>query len=645
MIVKNEERFLAQCLSSVADVVDEIIVCDTGSTDRTVEIAESFGATVIHREWRNDFAWARNQSIEGARFRWIMFLDADEELTPASKPALLQVKHAEAYHEAIWVRCFNESDDYRGTGAMSHALIRIFPNCPEIRFRGLIHEFPSVNNSADGLQGRMAPISIIHHGYLKDVVAQRNKGARNLEIVRAAAEREPDDPFHWFNLGSTAFLVDDFEQARDALEKMREINAGRMRGFIPNGLSLLSEVYGDKLGDAKKSEEIARECLAIAPHYANAHFQLGKALVSQRRYEEAREAYLAAIEDGKYAHLQFVLDDQVYIWKAYSEIGASYVAQGDEKSGSEWFQKGLDNAPNVEPLMVNLARCLDRQQRFDEAEGVFRRAFETHHSDMTAIDYVNFLLRHRRGMDALAAIETVHRDLSDEGAAALLSAAAQIAEKHGMPSLRYYELAAERSPGSAEVVNPLETFYRANNRMADLERLLARERETEPKLPPDFVRRSYQAIQEKDWERARQFAEAGLRLQEEPHLRYNAAVAAHQLGDIEGALAHLDHVHTEAEDVFANAQLFRATLHRDASRVDDAMLAIGHLLAEMPNDVQALVMRGELFEARGDVQAAEESYMRAAEADRQRGSVALAGFYLRQQRFADAARVADVALH
>ena len=644
MIVKNEERFLAQCLRSVADVVDEIIICDTGSTDATIEIAKSFGATVIERPWRNDFAWARNQSIEPARYRWIMFLDADEELTPESKPAVRMLKNAQAYREAIWVRCFNKSDDYRGTGTMSHALIRVFPNNPEIRFRGLIHEFPSINNSPDGLHGRMAPITIVHHGYLKDVVKERNKGERNLEIVRAATEREPEDPFHWFNLGSTAFLTNDYELARDALETMRKINALRQRGFIPNGYALLAEVYGDKLNDPVKAEEISREGLSIAPNYANAHFQLGKALVAQKRYEEAREAYRAAIADGEFAHLQFVLDDQVYVWKAHSEIGASFVAQGDEKSASEWFQKGLDNAPNVEPLMVNLARSLDRQKRFEEAEAVFKRAFETHGDDMTSIDYVNFLLRRGRGLEAIAVIERAHANLSEETAVALLTAAAQIAEKHGMPAIPYYERAAERVPGRAEVLNPLETHYRMSGQADKLEQLLARERETEPVQLADFVRRSYFAIRNKDWSRALELAESGLRLQDEPHLRYNAAVAAHQLGDRKAALNHLQFIAPEAADVYPNKELFVATIAREAGQIDEAMVAVAQLLAHVPQHAQALAMKGELHEARGDIQAAEEAFRLAAAADRQAGSVALASFYLRQQRFEDAANVADSAL-
>ena len=79
MMVKNEEEFLPRCLESVKDVVDEIVIVDTGSTDRTVEIAESYGARVYHHPWENDFSKHRNQSISYASGAWILEMDADEE--------------------------------------------------------------------------------------------------------------------------------------------------------------------------------------------------------------------------------------------------------------------------------------------------------------------------------------------------------------------------------------------------------------------------------------------------------------------------------------------------------------------------------------------------------------------------------------
>ena len=86
MIVKNEEKFLSQSLNSIKDHVDELIIVDTGSTDRTVEIAEGFGAKVYHHPWENDFSKHRNQSISYASGDWILIIDADEELDNESAP-------------------------------------------------------------------------------------------------------------------------------------------------------------------------------------------------------------------------------------------------------------------------------------------------------------------------------------------------------------------------------------------------------------------------------------------------------------------------------------------------------------------------------------------------------------------------------
>jgi glycosyltransferase involved in cell wall biosynthesis len=79
MIVRNEERKLARALDSARDWVGEIVVVDTGSTDRTVEIAESYGARVIHFPWCDDFSAARNASLDAATNEWALVLDADEQ--------------------------------------------------------------------------------------------------------------------------------------------------------------------------------------------------------------------------------------------------------------------------------------------------------------------------------------------------------------------------------------------------------------------------------------------------------------------------------------------------------------------------------------------------------------------------------------
>ncbi len=647
MIVKNEERFLDQCLRSVQGIVDEICIVDTGSTDRTVEIATSFGARVEHREWRNDFAWARNEALKMATRRWILMLDADEELKPESVPALTALKGSPADTTGVWIRCYNRSDDYRGTGEMSHALVRIFPNNPRIAFRGMIHEFVTLDGGTNGLVAVNAPISIVHHGYLKEVVESRDKAKRNFEIVQAMAEADPTDPFAWFNVGTTAFMMQDFATARDALEKMRTLNGETPRGFIANGYSVLAEIYCDKLGDPKKGEEISRAALKFSPHYANAHFQLGKALVAQQRFDEARAAFLDAIEDGNYSHLQFVVDDQVSIWKAHSEIGSSYVIQSDDRRAVEWFRKGLANAPNVQPLMLNLARALERLGELDEARALFKRVREEFRDDFGTVDYVNFLLRRQEGEAALGVIDASHADLGDAVAVQLLIAAAQLSVKlrGNDGAIAYLEAAAERAPGNAEVLNLLEALYRERGDLDSVRRLLEREVQTTPVAPADFIRRSYQANVAGEHAYAVEVAVAGLaRDRANEHLHYNAAIALSALGEINRALEHLEFVVTRELPVYQPSLMLRASLFRSVQRADEASAAIENVLAVDSVNVEALKVRAALAEERGDVTRAESALNEIVRIDGERGAVELAAFMLRQGRFEDAARIAETAL-
>ena len=646
MIVKNEERFLEQCLRSVADVADEICIVDTGSTDRTIEIARSFGANIIEREWRNDFAWARNEALKVATKRWVLMLDADEQLVPESKPALVELKNAPAWNVGAWVRCHNESDDYRGTGAMSHSLVRAFPNSERIRFRGMIHEFVTWDDSSEGLPAVHTPISIVHHGYLKDVVESRNKAARNYEIVRAAAEADPNDAFSWFNVGSTAFLMGDFEAARDGFEQMREINGEGRRGFIANGYAVLSEVYADKLGDPVKGEEIARAGLHFSPHYANMHFQLGKTLIAQQRFDEARQAFQEAIEDGKYAAEQFIVDDQVYIWKAHSEMGSTYVMQRDDRTAIEWFRKGLKNAPTVQPLRLNLARALERAGELDEARELFRGVYVDFGDDGSAVDWVNFLLRRREPIAALGVIDEVHASLKDATAGPLLQAAAQIAvkEKPGA-ELRYLELAAERAPGDAEILNWLEAIYREKGDEASIARIRERESLAHPAKPADFLRRSYNANVSRDFAVGLELAERGLSIDpQDEHLRYNAAVACAEVGRLDEALTHLQRVFVKTTPVYIPAQVLRANILRSLSRSDEAIGVLENALAFDKHNLELLVLRSQLYEAIGNLTAAEESLRCIESVDSRQGAVQLATFLLRNGRFEEAARVAESGL-
>ncbi|MGB6063056.1 MAG: glycosyltransferase, partial [Candidatus Aquilonibacter sp.] len=511
MIVRDEEKFLPVALASVADYVDEIIVCDTGSKDRTIEIARSYGATIIERVWRNDFSWARNESIAAATKRWILFMDADEELTEDSRAPLLALKSVPAHLTAVYTRIVNRTDDYRGSGDVSHHVIRIFPNDERIRFFGPIHEYPALDGTGESVDAVGGAVTLIHYGYVNTVVAERNKGQRNLEILLLATQNDPENAYHWYNLGTTAYLNRDYALSLSSLEKMLELVGETPRAFMPNGLALLGDLYCDHFNDPVRSEEMARQSLRRSAHYANAHMMLGKALVAQKRYDEAREAFAAAIEDQPYAKQQFIVDDQVYIWKAHSEMGSSYAVQGDDAKALEWFEKGLANAPNVEPLMINRAKAYERLKRFGEAHDAYKLVLDTHESSAAMLHFVNFLLRMKRGREAIEIVEKWYPRMKPVEGAELLVSAAGVSERYEFGREEHFlRLALELDPASEKAAQQLERVLEARGRVADAAAL--REQLAAPKGFEDWRLLARRALDEKRAEAALSAVDAALAL-------------------------------------------------------------------------------------------------------------------------------------
>jgi hypothetical protein len=216
LIVKNEAANLGRCLASLAPVVDEIVVVDTGSTDDTVAIAHGAPKTrVVEAAWTDDFAAARNLSLEAAEGAWILVVDADEELL--APPAGFVERLESSPDDGFLVRVRN----LQPAGALvthdEQPTVRLFRRRVDLRFRGRIHEqiAPAIRD-AGGTIGT-SPLVIVHHGYVADVVqGDRSRRARNLALLEQELEAHPDDPYLYFQLGIT-LKADEPELAQAAL--------------------------------------------------------------------------------------------------------------------------------------------------------------------------------------------------------------------------------------------------------------------------------------------------------------------------------------------------------------------------------------------------------------------------------------------
>lgn len=187
LIVRDEEANLAACLAALHLVVDEVIVYDTGSTDRTVEVARAAGATVVEGGWSDDFAAARNAALEHCGSTWVLHVDADEvlECEPAGlRAALLHSDHVDAFA----VEIYNLTGDGSQAG-LTHQAYRLFQR-RACHWAGRVHEQVVLRPSMerDMVGGRLADVLIVHSGYLDEVMAARDKLARNLRLAAAAMQ-------------------------------------------------------------------------------------------------------------------------------------------------------------------------------------------------------------------------------------------------------------------------------------------------------------------------------------------------------------------------------------------------------------------------------------------------------------------------
>jgi glycosyltransferase involved in cell wall biosynthesis len=221
MIVRDEEEMLPRTLEAIKPAVDEIIIVDTGSTDSTIEIAKSFGATVIEREWTGSFSEARNASLEAATGDWFMYLDADEVLVSEDVEKLRSLA-GQTWREAFFLHETNFTGDEGNGVSVVHSALRLFRNRPNYRFTGRLHEQIAYHLPAY-LPERIAqsPVRVNHYGYLGVVRESKDKARRNLELLLAQQGETPAhelNAFFYYNLGSEYFAAADIAKAVEQFE-------------------------------------------------------------------------------------------------------------------------------------------------------------------------------------------------------------------------------------------------------------------------------------------------------------------------------------------------------------------------------------------------------------------------------------------
>jgi tetratricopeptide (TPR) repeat protein len=301
MIVRDEQEMLPRCLAAIAGAVDEIVIVDTGSRDATVEIARSFGARVIEREWTGSFAEARNVAFDAAASDWLMYLDADEVLV-AEDAVLLRTLTGRTWREAFYLAETNYTGEIDDGTAVTHNALRVFRNRPEYRFEGRVHEQIAQRLPAY-LPERIevTPIRVEHYGYLGAVSSAREKSRRNLELLRLQQAEAPATPFLHYNLGSEYAAAGDLASALGEFERSWTLLQGESeRGSHEFAPALLRRFVAVLRASSRPADalSLADEGLERFPDFTDLVFERALAFRALGERESASEQFERCIELG-----------------------------------------------------------------------------------------------------------------------------------------------------------------------------------------------------------------------------------------------------------------------------------------------------------------------------------------------------------
>jgi len=359
MIVRNEERNLAAWLRSMLGVVYEIIVGDTGSTDRTKAIAAALCAKVVDFPWCDSFSAARNECVKHATGDWILWLDADEFLDPENLDKLKRLLAELSVDNTAY---FMKQVSRHGTSAGAETVVeqvRLFRNHPDHRWTYRVHEQIKPALEATGAEFKRTNIKIRHLGYVDNGLALR-KLERNLRMVQMDLQEQPDDAFCLFNLGSIYCGLNRPAEALPPLRRSLE-KAGPGFAITPNTYALLSRCHSE-LG---QTDDALRWCLEGRKKTPK-DVEL---LILESDLRLAQND-LAGAEDGLSKWLKdsdsgvSVAADGVLVSRIRYKLVALYVAQQRFGDAEEQLKASLSEEPKSLTTYAGLGSIYLRTQRW-----------------------------------------------------------------------------------------------------------------------------------------------------------------------------------------------------------------------------------------------------------------------------------------
>jgi GT2 family glycosyltransferase/tetratricopeptide (TPR) repeat protein len=375
MIVKNEEQHLARCLLSVKPVVDEMIIVDTGSTDRTKDIARAYGAKVFDFPWTNDFSAARNQSLSEALGNWILVLDADEVISPLDYAALERIvkkKPAKPaaysmltrnYTNEVAAQGWTANDrkygrEEAGTGWFPSLKVRLFVNDKRIRFQNPVHEFVEASLSKAGIEIKTFDMPVHHYGrFDRDKLIQ--KGREYFLLGKQKIEQMKGDIKALQELAVQASELGEYETGIELWKKVIELDRNNSAAFLNISYAYMKlEKYQEALVSSRRALELEPTMKEAALNYAGCELIIG----------DINETISV---------LETLLQKDPDYPPALALVGAAYYVSGQKETGLALFEKLRKRGFNCTEFLDEQYRGVISQGKFEQAILLLEAAIKT----------------------------------------------------------------------------------------------------------------------------------------------------------------------------------------------------------------------------------------------------------------------------
>ena len=401
MIVKNEEENLPRCLYSIKDYVDEIIIVDTGSTDRTVEIANDFGAKVFIHPWEGNFSKARNYSLKYATCDWILILDADHELEKADAHKLSEtIKDKEANY--VFFRVYDTYKESKNLAVYDFGLL--FRNHIGFHYSGIVHNALITTDAII----KKSNIRIYHHGYNLSEEKMDEKFERTSTLLKKQIETDSHNPVPHMYLGISHMDRRMYESAIKHSKRaisLSEDNGSNKIDFLVS-YYIVSAAYFE-LNEFKESEIYALKSVEMDNSYLDGYCLLAFAYYNLKEYDkfiEASEKYLTAWSDITNSYspeplphhngngetetgspLSVVYHTIGHKWKIHLLRGVSYLSNNQNESGNSEIDKAISESTDMEETLMLLGNFYFENNNIDKAEDTYRKLLDINKNEVNAL--------------------------------------------------------------------------------------------------------------------------------------------------------------------------------------------------------------------------------------------------------------------